>query len=383
MSHGRSGRLAYLDNLKVVLVAAVIVAHAAMTYGAFGSWVYEEPSLSTPVEGGLSAAIVLGAMFGLGLFYLVAGMLTPGPLARRGPRGMLSSRVIRLGAPLLAYVVIVWPVLRWITDRATGNGGSLWASLRSQFSGEAVWSLGSGPLWFVAVLLVLTIAFVLWRSVRPAPAPRAERLAPHHLAVAAGLIAVGSFLVRLAFPIDSQQFLDLHVWMWPQAAVLFVLGAVGFERGWLGALPTGTRRGCAWAVIAAAIALASMFLLSGDDGAFTGGWHWEALGLAAVEGVVAVTASLLVLDWFRRRRDRDTRINRSLGGSSYPAFVVQGPVLVGLALLLRPADIPGDVKFVALAVGGVVVSYAIAALARVVRRPSQLLPVRIGAPVEM
>jgi len=31
--------LVYLDNLKIVLAAGVIAAHAAMTYGAVGTWV--------------------------------------------------------------------------------------------------------------------------------------------------------------------------------------------------------------------------------------------------------------------------------------------------------------------------------------------------------
>lgn len=99
---------------------AVIVAHAAMTYGAPGSWAYEEPSLSRPVEFGLSIAIALRAMFGLGSFYLIAGALTPGPLACSGSAGMLSNRVVRLGVPRTIYVVVVWPVLQWVISRAIG-----------------------------------------------------------------------------------------------------------------------------------------------------------------------------------------------------------------------------------------------------------------------
>ena len=40
-------RLAYLDNLKVVLVVGVIGGHSAITYGAEGSWYLAELDEST------------------------------------------------------------------------------------------------------------------------------------------------------------------------------------------------------------------------------------------------------------------------------------------------------------------------------------------------
>jgi hypothetical protein len=42
---GTGVRLAYLDNLKWVLIAGVIVSHAATAYGAIGGWLYVEPTL--------------------------------------------------------------------------------------------------------------------------------------------------------------------------------------------------------------------------------------------------------------------------------------------------------------------------------------------------
>lgn len=351
-------RRAHLDNLKVVLTVAVIAAHAAMSYGALGSWIYEEPSLSEPVEFVLSLAVALGAMFGLGLFYLVAGVLTPGPLARRGSGPMLRNRLVRLGLPLLVYVVVVWPMLRWVVDRSTDGTTDFMTFMRKEFSGAGVWSLGSGPLWFVAVLLGLTAGWVLFRTVRPRTADvNGEGLSPRRVLGVALAIAVGSFVVRLEFPVDSPQFLDLHLWLWPQASVMFVLGAVGSERAWFESFPAATKRACGWLASFAIVALGLVYVLAHDRSVFAGGWHWEAFGLAAVEGMLAVAVSLLVLDWFRRRRDHYSKMGWWLARSSYRAFLLQGPVLVGLALVLHHASIPGDAKFVAVAVVGIAACY--------------------------
>ncbi len=46
-------RLAYLDNLKTLLIAGIIAAHAIQGYAEFGSWTYQdvqEMTLSPVVE---------------------------------------------------------------------------------------------------------------------------------------------------------------------------------------------------------------------------------------------------------------------------------------------------------------------------------------------
>jgi hypothetical protein len=46
--------------------------------------------------------------------------------------------------------------------------------------------------------------------------------------------------------------------------------------------------------------------------------------------------------------------------SAYGAFILQGPVLIGVALALRPVDVPAEVKALAVACAGVAVSFAVA-----------------------
>lgn len=355
-----SPRLVHLDNLKIALTAGVIVAHAAMSYGAIGSWVYEEQSLSDPLATVLGAMVVGGALFGLGLFYLMAGLLSTGSLARQGAGRFMVARLWRLAPPLVAYAIVVWPVLRWLVERVEADDVSLWAFYRREFSASNWTSAGTGPLWFVAVLLVATAAWSLWRGAYPAPdRAGAGGLGTGHLVLAATTVAVGSFLVRLEFPVDSPQFLDLHVWLWPQAIVLFALGAISAERGWLDAPSPDIRRTCRRLALAAAGSIGLVVLLSSDLELAEGGWHWEAAGLAAAEGVLSVTLSILVLDWFRRHLARHRPGGRRMARAAYGAFVAQGPVLVLIALALRPVDLPGDLKFLVLALTSVTISFGL------------------------
>jgi hypothetical protein len=354
---GPSPRLAHLDRLKILLTAGVIVAHAAMSYGAAGTWIYEEDSLSS--AGGLLLSVLVGAgvMFVLGLFFLVAGMLTSGPLHRRGPREFLVSRLWRLGVPVAVYALVLWPLLGWWVDTVEGEAPPLWEAYGNAFSASRWQELGTGPTWFLAILLVVTVGWCLWRWWVPAGP---SRLSPGATAAVAGAgVAVGTFVVRLGFPIDSAQFLDLHVWIWPQSVGLFVLGAVGAEEGWIWSVPRPVLRGCRVAVLGAVVLLAVLVVTSDGPDAFMGGWYREAAGWAVCEGAVSVGVSLLLLDWSRRHVVSYGARERAVAGAAYGAFLAQGPVLVAGALLLEGLDLTGDLKFVLLAAIGVLGSFAV------------------------
>jgi len=79
-------RLAYLDTVKVLLVIGVIAMHSAITYGLDGSWYLESyDEMSAALVDLMTALLGVGWLFGLGLFFLIAGRLsTPSTARARG-----------------------------------------------------------------------------------------------------------------------------------------------------------------------------------------------------------------------------------------------------------------------------------------------------------
>jgi hypothetical protein len=73
-------RLAYLDDLKVGLVAVIIAGHAVLGYTT-GDWTYQEvqeTSIAAAYEAVFTFILVPAVLFAMGLFFLMAGLLTPG-----------------------------------------------------------------------------------------------------------------------------------------------------------------------------------------------------------------------------------------------------------------------------------------------------------------
>ena len=357
----RTQRLRCLDNLKVGLIAAVIAGHGLLGYvGIEGLWPYagvQETSLSTASVVVLFALAGPFAFFLMALMFLVAGLLTPESVARKGPGRFARDRLLRLGVPYALFLLLLWPALLYAVYRPLGHwSGSYWAFFRDDYP-------DSGPLWFVGVLLLLSLAYAGWCRLRPVR-PAARPVTMGTLALLAAAVAVLSFLVRLVYPYGGQGPLDLNEFQWPECAALFAVGVATAGQGWRTAVPDRIRRGARtvalWTAAATAVVLAVTIPLGVPPEAFAGGPHWAAAVFALLDGPLTVFGSIWFLSLAQRHLDRPWPHGAALARSAYGAFLVQGLPLLGLAVALRPVPVPAELKALAVAVGGVLVSFALA-----------------------
>jgi hypothetical protein len=369
-------RLAYVDNLKTLLVAWIIGGHALLGYSAIGGWPYDEVNevtLTSRAE--LILAVPLGpsALFVIGVFFFLAGLFVPAALRRRGARRFVMQRVTRLGLPWLAFALLIWPLLMWLTYLAAGRRESYWwvFTHRDPF-------LHSGPLWFALVLMLFSLAYAGWwvirRSARPAASPPAEptgevdlagttALRAGRLIALATVMALATFIVRLWFPARSTQIADPHLWQWPQCAAMFGLGIAGARQGLAASVPDRLRRGCG-AITAATLVLvpvlgiaAGVIDLATDTEPFLGGWRWQAMATAVFESILVVAGSVWLLGLAQRRLTHDGPLASACARGAFAAFVLQAPVLLALAVAARPLNVPVEVKSFLVAGLGVLVSF--------------------------
>ena len=357
-------RLAYLDNLKVLMVAGVIAGHAIAGYAGM-NWTYADVAEG---EMGIASQSVFGllilpfAVFVMALFFLVAGLLTPRSIDRKGPRRFARDRLVRLGIPLAAFTLILWPVMTFGLYRAAGSDWTLW----DVYADDP--TLDNGPLWFVEALLIFSLVYAAWRAWGPRD-PRgrvagpSEPLHARHLVLLGGGIAIATFFVRRWFPFDSLQFGNAHVWQWPECIGLFGLGIVSARRGWLDPVSERIRRGCGWVTMIAVTVLLAAFATSLDPDAsveaFGGGWGWQALALATIGAGMSVAASIWVLALVQRRLHEAGRTLRAMARAAYAAFMLQGIPLIVFALALRPFDVPLEIKALVVATGGIAGSFGL------------------------
>jgi hypothetical protein len=198
-------RLVWVDNLKVAVIAGVVVVHAAMAYLIDADWYYMERTSSELWGALVGLPGLLGGVFVLGPLFLLGGVFAAASLARKGPGRFTSGRLLRLGVPLVLYVIVVNPLANYLGDLAQGMQPRLWPYLAPGSEDH-----DAGPLWFVAALLTFSLAYAAWRWWRPTVGARGAAMQPRQLLLAAAVIAVGSLVVRLRWPFGSATLLDLR-----------------------------------------------------------------------------------------------------------------------------------------------------------------------------
>jgi hypothetical protein len=342
----------WIDTLRVAVIAGAIVLHVGMAYILPINWYYTEHTTSQVWPIALAFPALLGAFFGLGPLFFAAGFLSAGSLARRGRAAFIRARLIRLGGPLLVYVFVIGSLARYIGDLGLGRAGD--------FLGYFVPD-SFGPMWFVAALLAISLAYAVLRGPRQ-PAASPETLRPAVLGIAALAIGVGSWAVWQVFPFLSQTYLDPIFAEWPQGAGLFALGVHAAETGWLDRVTSTLVRRLAGLAIAGLFGLGGLMalvLVSGQGGSLLSGNGWPAAMAALLDGGVSVTATVAVVAWLRRHWTGEGPLLSRAATASYATYVSHPLSLTILLVLLAPVALAPELKFVILAPVAVPACYAV------------------------
>jgi hypothetical protein len=360
-------RLAYADNLKVALVAGVVLAHVCLAWnGLEGAWVLSEPTVREPLLSVLLLATVVGVSFGMPLFFMVSGMFTPVSLQHKGARAFLRDRTLRLLLPSLVFVLLLTPPIEFVDSSNTGFRGSFW-----EFIPHAWYPLppAPGPTWFLGVLLLFSVGYAGVRRYRPSRRGVDGRLTGWHLTGTVAAVAASSYLLRIWAPFGEERW-HLALAQAPGWVAGFTLGTLAGERGWFdhldARLTRGVRRVAVGSMATCAGLVALLTTAGGDEDAFAGHGTWQSLAFAVVEATVMVTVSLWAVDAFQRRARAQGRLAHGLSRAAYAAFFVHQGVLVLLILASRALAWPTEARFALVAVLGVALSFGTgAALLRV------------------
>ncbi len=105
----------------------------------------------------------------MGMFFLISGFFVPGSYERKGPKAFLRDRLLRLGAPLVAFYFVLSPIATIAGGLAARQslGGSWWEVYLN--------TIGAGPLWFAEALIAFTAGYAIWRQVSKNSAVRTEK----------------------------------------------------------------------------------------------------------------------------------------------------------------------------------------------------------------
>ncbi len=362
--------MVYLDRLRIGLTMLVVLHHVAMAYGAGGLAFYYVDLPETIISRNLLVFVLFNQAWFMGAFFLVAGYFTPRSLDRKGTRDFLSSRLIRLGIPLVLYSAVLNPLAM------TG-----WFHVDEQL-GPMTWEtfryldhVRMGPTWFLALLMIFSAGYAIWRLVAgrrserssTAPVPGAMWIVGFILALAGT-----EYLLRLSLAVGESWAGFPSLAYLPQYLAFFALGTVAYRGDWLRRIPITT--GMVGLVVAAGASVL-LFPL-----AFSGDWFsleltealnsamgdggWQSAVYALWDAALAVGLSLGLIVLLRETTAREGAMGRFLTRNSYGTYVVHIPIVVYIAVVVANTELAHTERFALTALIAVPLSFLVAAAGR-------------------
>ncbi|MEM7498306.1 MAG: acyltransferase family protein [Pseudomonadota bacterium] len=349
-------RLAHLDWIRAGAMLLGIPYHAGLIYSPGQAWFVASP------EGSVLIGVITGLLgsFRMALFFWVAGLLTALVLAKRAPGRWLRGRLLRLGVPLVAAMLIISPLVMAAIAYgiATESGGAVTfeAALDDLLSRPGAHWIGH--LWFLQTLLVFSVIAVV-------ALPQIERLGTALSATTAGGIGLRHVLI-LGLAIGAYRLgvnggwylLTLHHPPGPVVAMLKIEPVLDY-------LP--------YFLLGMAMRVVPLPRLEADPRA------WVALGLAAAvyvpiwqepaleakvlrygaAGVLSVLGGAMIVTAASRLARSSPGWVDALVASSFTVYLVHYPIVVWAGTLLREVALPPLFEYTACIAVGVAGALAV------------------------
>jgi glucan biosynthesis protein C len=376
---GASTRIAFLDNIRYLMIVFVVVYHSVAAYATVAPWwaVHDTSSFATDIIRELLDVFMMPVLF------FVAGYFALPSLEKRGVGEFIKDKCERLLVPWVLAVVVFMPLLLYDRpDQTIKPFRNYWVWWLGSFKN----GLSSLPpflpqtnqsfYWFVSLLFTFFVLFALVHSVshrlRRGTSLHAARKAASAKSVFFTLMlfgvltSVGYFVGLLLFPEMSWFTFGIFLQFESTRLVLFVgyfvFGVYVKSRGWfadrkpLGSVPV-------WGTISAVLVIA--YFVAGQqvyaNPAGTPSLPVELLlAFAFVRSFMALSFLVVLASVGARYWNRSTKFDQQLSETSYDIYLTHGwfVVIVQTALLQWTGG-PVPVKFVIVFLAAIALSFAI------------------------
>ena len=338
----------------MLVIAVVVVWHTATAYLGGSDWYYVDRATSKAWVTAFFPASVI-SLFALGPLFLVAGWFSARSLAHKGAGAFARTRLLRLGVPLIIFILVINPLASYLGDLGRGLHPSLADYLGGRYGGP----YEAGAMWFVAALLAFSLAYALLRRVHPAPVAR-RRSGGQVMVAAALVIAVTAFVVWRRWPLaDAHTFLNVQWGLWPQGAVLFALGVWAGEAGSLEDLTAWARR-LGWTALTATVMLMALAVYEKTQGHLQSALHgagWPIMLTAVLYGTISVAFSVWFTALIRARWTGDGPLRARAGRASYATYVLHPLVLTAVMVVFASLALAPELTFLVVTVAAVPVCF--------------------------
>lgn len=350
-------KIFYIDNLRILMTALVILHHTLIAYGAPGSWYFRDATSYTPALLTMTVMVATNQSFFMGFFFFLSGYFTEPSYNKKGASKFVADRLKRLGIPLLFYSFILGPIMNFIVYR---YGLHKQATFMQYINGYDDW-IDPGVMWFVAALLLFTLVYVLLKQLS-----KANNYTKHsfprntYILLFAIMLGVISYVVRILFPIGwVLKPLGFQLAHFTQYISLFALGIVAYRNQWM--QNVGLNTGKRWLVVALVLVLIVLPLIlilnNSPMEAYSGHGTRQSFLAAMWEQLTGISIMVALSGIARQRWNYTTPMLQHASRSAFATYIFHPLIVITITVLLLQWNIDPSYKVLIAVPFAVVLSF--------------------------
>jgi surface polysaccharide O-acyltransferase-like enzyme len=356
-------RLAYLDNLKLLMIVFVVITHAAITYGGEGNWYYKEHT----EQGAISLYSIISFQtfiqaFFMSLLFMIAGYFVPASFDKKGSWNFISDRMARLGIPALIYMLFINPLCAFIADPSITEPLHRYAVAVTRFE-FLCWS---GPMWFTLALLIFSISYVMVQKWCGILDRSCFAISIPNVSILVLLITVVAFALRLFFPIGTT-FLNFQLGYFSAYIFMFVVGIMAYRQKLFDSIDYDTAKKWLFSAFGFGIPIWTVLWhvgVSHAESSMNGGVNGLSFSFALWESFICVAMCIALIGIFKKQYNSTNRFYRFLSSNAFGVYFFHSPILVAMAILLQHVSLPPIIKCFTLAALVLVVTFIFVGIVR-------------------
>ncbi|MDR1568211.1 MAG: acyltransferase [Streptococcaceae bacterium] len=321
-----SGRLLYIENIKVLLSLCVLLFHVNSAFGGTGGWYLVEASSDSISIVLLTLINAILQSFFMGLYFFLSAYFIPKSFMKMGTIIFIKTRLQKLLVPSTFYFFVLNPLCKNIVEKV-----------------PYLKAIGFYNLWFPMALLYFTFLYLMvgFFNVK---IPKLNFPTNKNINFFMVFFVVICFIVRLKFKIDKMYFSDFTIGYFPQYLFLFCLGILASQNNWLEMIHQKIANVYFKGSLIAIVLLPIIFLfqesLGRPESYFYGGWHPEALFFILWEVVMFTGIILKILTFFQEKFNDTNKVLSLLSRLSYSVYIIQAPFILIMQKIFGKFDFP-------------------------------------------
>lgn len=350
-----------MHPLRVTLACLLIFIQTMVIYSIMGGWFEAD---RTSFEGlPHMASVIMVLILRVTIMTIIATIIGSSAFKlyeRYGPVTFLKQTIVRIGGPILLFLLVIQPSLYLVINRFDVE------SLLRRSMLEFCWQqLNSGPFFFFVVIFIFNICYCIYKKWFERRMPWIIELRQQAAPLRSALFVLGvgfvSFVIRIVAPISDFYSL-IHIGYIALFVGMYCSGLIAAKNSWVTKVSIGFSMPWVMSTLLCLPFLVLAIYYSGSWSEVSGRVTTQSILLSLWEPMASMGFCFFLETLFYKYFNKKSKTAERLSELVLCVIAIHPLPVITFIQILKPFDTAAPLKWLIVSVASIVASFLLAAL---------------------